>query len=585
MKIKLLVILFLLIAVPCFSATYYIRTDGHDTASGANNTTDGTTGAWLTVQHAADTMVAGDTVNIANGTYDANVTISTSGTVGNVITYIGASTAAYINGKISVTANYITLDTLKIANTDCPTDYSNWYQCPAIDILGTASNGTVQNCLFDPGATIDGPYGSNIYFEGTNNDSWTIQDNTFQNMNYIKGIVRFNDTSDSITVSGNTFVTTWDCDVFYMNGNNNTISGNNISANVLYRTDAQHSDVMQIMADYVTNIATNVIFEKNYVHDTDTNIFYSNRDPGLPTGVHDITFRNNIFANVTGEFRCSLPNIFIYNNVFYNCGTDYDYTIQIGGAQEQYDNTGLAIINNIFVSNNSRVWVENSNGYDAYTHTNNYYGNLSYASNGSYAHGGNTTPITEATGVFGGNVYFVNRAGGDYTITNTGSVVSNVGAPLAAVTEDYAAAVRSNPPEIGPYEIGGASDTTAPTLSNLLPSGTVAYAATKLLEVTSSADSSTECRYHATETVWASMTKMTTTDLSGGTHSQTVNTSASTAYTYNILCRDAAANESLAGTITFTTTGNTPAPTGCTLDAAGAGSIGLGSGGSFVLSN
>ena len=53
-------------------ATYYVRTDGHDAATGVNNTNDGVTGAWLTINKALTTIAAGDTVIVASGTYEEN---------------------------------------------------------------------------------------------------------------------------------------------------------------------------------------------------------------------------------------------------------------------------------------------------------------------------------------------------------------------------------------------------------------------------------------------------------------------------------------------------------------------------------
>lgn len=58
---------------------------------------DGDTGAfpsncWLTLQKAADTAAAGETVYILAGTYSGQVNITRSGTVGNPITFVGACT-------------------------------------------------------------------------------------------------------------------------------------------------------------------------------------------------------------------------------------------------------------------------------------------------------------------------------------------------------------------------------------------------------------------------------------------------------------------------------------------------------------
>jgi hypothetical protein len=63
---------------------YYIRTDGSNSNNGLSNTAGG---AWLTLQKAANTVVAGDTVNVADGTYAGSISETTSGTSGAHIVY------------------------------------------------------------------------------------------------------------------------------------------------------------------------------------------------------------------------------------------------------------------------------------------------------------------------------------------------------------------------------------------------------------------------------------------------------------------------------------------------------------------
>ena len=69
MKRLALFIVFLLMAFPLWAATYYVRTDGHDAATGVNDTTNASTGAWLTLSKALTTATAGDTVLFHGGTY------------------------------------------------------------------------------------------------------------------------------------------------------------------------------------------------------------------------------------------------------------------------------------------------------------------------------------------------------------------------------------------------------------------------------------------------------------------------------------------------------------------------------------
>src|SRR3989344_7568665 len=97
------------------AGTYYVATTGSDTNSGT------AASPWRTITKAKNTMVAGNTVCIAGGTYNESVTITRSGTSGNPITYAGIpGQNVIIDGTAAATisiengADYITLRNLKI---------------------------------------------------------------------------------------------------------------------------------------------------------------------------------------------------------------------------------------------------------------------------------------------------------------------------------------------------------------------------------------------------------------------------------------------------------------------------------------
>jgi len=68
------------------AATYYVSTAGDNSNSGAQGS------PWRSIQYAASRVIAGDTVRVANGTYDERVSPSTSGTPGNFINFVGNTT-------------------------------------------------------------------------------------------------------------------------------------------------------------------------------------------------------------------------------------------------------------------------------------------------------------------------------------------------------------------------------------------------------------------------------------------------------------------------------------------------------------
>lgn len=74
-------LLVVLVNVPAYAATYYVAKNGSDNNPGSKAK------PWLTIQKAADIMVAGDTVYIKQGTYYERVTPQNSGSEGKYITY------------------------------------------------------------------------------------------------------------------------------------------------------------------------------------------------------------------------------------------------------------------------------------------------------------------------------------------------------------------------------------------------------------------------------------------------------------------------------------------------------------------
>lgn len=71
----------LAVAGSAAAADYYVATGGDDGHAGS------LAEPWATIQHAADTVAAGDTVHIRDGVYEERVTIESSGTPGNPITF------------------------------------------------------------------------------------------------------------------------------------------------------------------------------------------------------------------------------------------------------------------------------------------------------------------------------------------------------------------------------------------------------------------------------------------------------------------------------------------------------------------
>jgi hypothetical protein len=129
-------------------STFYVRSDGHDTASGANNTNNATTGAWLTLQYAADHLSAGDTVLVADGTY-AGFYVETSGTPSAPISFRALGSGAHITSRNSRTADGINIESWE----GTPADYIiidgfNVHNQTRMGIRAIAGTGIIiENCI------------------------------------------------------------------------------------------------------------------------------------------------------------------------------------------------------------------------------------------------------------------------------------------------------------------------------------------------------------------------------------------------------------------------------------------------------
>ncbi|MCH7764361.1 MAG: VCBS repeat-containing protein, partial [Candidatus Marinimicrobia bacterium] len=152
--------------------TYYVRTDGNDSNSGTSNLSSG---AWQTIQKAASTMTAGDSVRVQPGTYFENVTPSNSGTTGNSIVYKAdgavvmdgqnsSGYAFYMDGK-----DYIVIDGFTITN------WPDGGRSHATVKFRNSDHGVVRNCV------IHNTGRDAIYFHGSSNNC-LVENNLFYNI-------------------------------------------------------------------------------------------------------------------------------------------------------------------------------------------------------------------------------------------------------------------------------------------------------------------------------------------------------------------------------------------------------------------
>jgi hypothetical protein len=166
--------------------TYHVSKTGNDT------TGDGSAGKpWLTIQKAANTVVAGDTVYVHGGTYDEMVTITADGTSSNWITFMpNPGDTVIVNGTIGSKANNFYLNSanyVRIKGFNC----TNSYNDSGILVLSSSHNIIEDNVITGPGLTATDSLDGGIDIKSS---TYCIcQDNTITittcTLSWIEGIV------------------------------------------------------------------------------------------------------------------------------------------------------------------------------------------------------------------------------------------------------------------------------------------------------------------------------------------------------------------------------------------------------------
>jgi hypothetical protein len=133
-------ILFLFLPVSGYAATYYVSPTGNDASAGSSSA------PWRTLQHAANTVIAGDTVMIKNGAY-AGFRAQSSGSPGLPITF-----------KSETGASVVVNDTVPNAwhGSIIEIEEYDWWVIDGLEVTGAPDNAgidireaehvTVRNC-------------------------------------------------------------------------------------------------------------------------------------------------------------------------------------------------------------------------------------------------------------------------------------------------------------------------------------------------------------------------------------------------------------------------------------------------------
>jgi hypothetical protein len=353
----ILLLLFLVLLVcgfskPLLAATYYVSKMGNDSYNGTE------TQPWLTIQKAAQTVTAGDTVYVQPGTYNERVTCSTaSGTEASPIRFIASGTVTNYGWYFS-RPYYIIEGFTIVGDTSIPQYYQG-----LITITKDASGTQIKNNTIaaNPNLDLINRYGILMYptVYGVSPANCVISGNKIIEPQF-HAITAF---GKGHLVENNYFTGTKGWDAIRAMSDNTTYRGNffenwsNLSSNL------NHPDLFQAFSNN-GETARSVVVENNYAVNC-TGVQIGNiTDDGEANRIAWWTWRNNIFVNVGYAMSMFAPEMHFYNNVFYRCGINTAGPILFRtSADTRGEGNNGKVFNNIFMECGSNPAATNNGWY------------------------------------------------------------------------------------------------------------------------------------------------------------------------------------------------------------------------------
>jgi hypothetical protein len=398
---------------------------------------------WRTIQKAADTLVAGDTVYIRAGVYSEQVVPQNSGSAGQPITY-----AAYPGETAAVDGNGVTL----------PDDLAGLFDISNRSYI-VVSGLHVTNA---------GPHDNNAGILVLNSSHITIENNSTYNTNS-SGIGVWG--SNNVVVDGNRVeeaggggwqecISVAGTDTFevvnneVLNCHKEGIDAKDGASNgQIYRNHVHHTQQVGIYVDAWDKHTYNIAVYQNVVHDIQDNNGFSigSEQGGLLENVqvyNNIAY-NNRYVGLTLHNCCPGPsthpvqNVTVINNTFYNNG----WTVWGGGIAVDNPDAQNVVVRNNIVSQN--LYFQIAVATDVPTATLNIDHNLVDGYRGTEGEIYGSDPVT-------GTPQFVNAAVGNFHLRQ-GSPAIDAGSATDAPAEDFDGHARpldGDDDGVADYDIG-----------------------------------------------------------------------------------------------------------------------------------
>lgn len=435
------------------AATLYVSPLGSDTAAGTNSD------PFETIQRAMNAAVAGDTVLVAEGTYNEIVRSVSPGTASNPIRIDGSNRAKVM--RFFVSHPYITIQNFSVFGPN-----SAGYG--AIELSKGSSYTVLSNNVVDLGRKL-GVHGllmSTEFFDRTSDTNGPrhclIISNYIGNTlgaTAIQIAGRFN------TFRMNTITNIYSSDFIRLFGHTNLIQHNRFLNNIYNPGTGNHADFIQTFGDN-RQASLGHIIDGNVVSNiiggqlsqlTMVNSFYDNQHGGW-------IFKNNIFVDIELQASSGIPNIRWLHNAFIRCSVQGGHPIAMGYTEGRGNSQGAVILNNAFID----CGVTNSNiaGWYSVPVTNlvadhNYVGKNGF---GPVRQEPVATAFRwfEPNGINGGDPRIANFGALNLSLLQ-GSPLIDQGSPLAGVSTDFRGIPRGRlAPDIGPMEYSSADQNPVP---------------------------------------------------------------------------------------------------------------------------
>jgi parallel beta-helix repeat protein len=418
---------------------------------GGSNSNSGLMGSpWLTIQQAASTAQAGDTVYVQAGTYSEKITFQHSGIENALITFIGVGSVIIeepANTTVwSGTFNINTKSYIRIQNFAIQNAYWFGIYLEASDHIYLENNST-----YNTGASGISVWHSSYVYASHN----TVRKACYQSLTT-------SNAQECISFSGVSNFEIHHNEVYESGGSTNGGEGidtkENCSNGKVYNNIVHDLIRLGIYVDSWDKILQEVDVYNNRVYNCSDGIAISSEDSGTVMNVNvynNITYSNSGFGIIVSNYVKDGPrkNIAIMNNTVYNNGFG-DGDPNWGGGIIVYSShvSNISIFNNI-VSSNDAMQISDNSGVAS----------VSVNKNLIYGYKGlNWTGEVKGTNAIEANPLFVDIDGADNSIGNlddnmnvtSASPAINQGTNTNAPTFDFDNYIRpaEGIVDIGAYE-------------------------------------------------------------------------------------------------------------------------------------